>query len=81
MIVNPYYVQTNLANNPYLQERKSQRSIAYIPLYNTYNMGIGMVLCVDKDDVDKTIAAVTEAGEDAYVIGEAKAGDKGVDLC
>ena len=40
MIVNPYYVQTNLANNPYLQERKSQRSIAYIPLYNTYNIGI-----------------------------------------
>ena len=50
-------------------------------MYNTFNMGIGMVLCVDKDDVDKTIAAVTEAGEDAYVIGEAKAGDKGVDLC
>jgi len=40
MIVSPYYIQTNLVNNPYLQERKSQRSIAYIPLYKSYNMGI-----------------------------------------
>ena len=40
MIVNPYYVQTNLINYPYLQERKSQRNIVYIPLYNAYNLGI-----------------------------------------
>jgi len=40
MIVSPYYVQTNLVNNPYLQERKSQRNIVYIPLYDAYNLGL-----------------------------------------
>ena len=39
MLVSPLYIQAQLVNNPYYQERKSQR-IAYIPVYNTYNMGI-----------------------------------------
>ncbi len=50
-------------------------------MYNTYNMGIGMVLCVDPADVDRTIAALREAGEEAYLIGETIATDKGVILC
>ncbi len=50
-------------------------------MYNTYNMGLGMVLAVDPSDVDKTMAAIKAAGEDAYVIGEIKAGEKGVELC
>ncbi len=50
-------------------------------MYNTYNMGLGMVLAVDPSDVDKTMAAIKSAGEDAYVIGEIKAGEKGVELC
>ena len=50
-------------------------------MYNTYNMGIGMMLAIDPADVDKTIAAVKAAGEDAFVVGEIKAGDKGVELC
>lgn len=50
-------------------------------MYNTYNMGIGMVLAVDPADVDKTMEAVKAAGEDAFVIGEIKAGEKGVELC
>jgi len=50
-------------------------------MYNTYNMGIGMMLAVDPADVEKTIAAVKAAGEDAFVVGEIKAGDKGVELC
>ena len=40
MIVSPYYIPSNLVNNPYFQERKLQRNITYIPLNNTYNMGI-----------------------------------------
>lgn len=50
-------------------------------MYNTYNMGIGMVLAVDPADADKTIAALEAAGETAYVLGEAAEGEKGVELC
>lgn len=50
-------------------------------MYNTYNMGIGMMLVVDSADADKTIDALVKAGETAYVIGETKAGEKGVEIC
>ena len=50
-------------------------------MYNTYNMGIGMVLGVDPEDVDKTMEAITAAGETAYVIGRVEDGEKGVTLC
>ena len=39
-------------------------------IYNTFNMGIGMVVCVDEKDVDLTIASLTESGEEAVVIGK-----------
>lgn len=50
-------------------------------MYNTYNMGLGMVLAVDKADAEKTMAALSEAGEKAYIVGSAEAGEKGVTLC
>lgn len=50
-------------------------------MYNTYNMGLGMIVAVDPSDVDGTLAALKEAGETAYVVGEIKAGEKGVTLC
>ncbi len=50
-------------------------------MYNTYNMGIGMCLAVNGDDVEKTIKAIESAGEKAYVIGETVSGEKGVELC
>lgn len=50
-------------------------------MYNTYNMGVGMIVAVDPADVDKTIAAVRAAGENCYVIGEIKDGEKGVTIC
>lgn len=50
-------------------------------MYNTYNMGIGMVMAVASGDVEKTMAAVRAAGETPYVIGRIEAGDKGVVLC
>ena len=49
-------------------------------MYNTYNMGLGMVLAVDPADVDKTIAALASTGDTAYVVGQIEAGDKGVEL-
>ncbi len=50
-------------------------------MYNTYNMGIGMVVAVDPEDVEKTMEAVKAAGETPYVIGSIEAGEKGVTLC
>lgn len=50
-------------------------------MYNTYNMGIGMIVAVDPADVTRTMEALKGAGEMAYVIGEIKAGEKGVTLC
>ncbi|HCT91078.1 MAG TPA: phosphoribosylformylglycinamidine cyclo-ligase, partial [Lachnospiraceae bacterium] len=50
-------------------------------MYNTYNMGIGMVMAVASGDVEKTMEAVRGAGETPYVIGRIEAGDKGVVLC
>ncbi len=50
-------------------------------MYNTYNMGLGMVLAVDQADVEKTMAALEAAGEKAYLVGQTVAGEKGVDVC
>jgi phosphoribosylformylglycinamidine cyclo-ligase len=50
-------------------------------MYNTFNMGLGMILAVDKADVDRTMEAVNAAGEAAYVVGQIEAGEKGVTLC
>ena len=50
-------------------------------MYNTYNMGIGMVLAVDPSDVEKTMEAIKAAGDTPYIIGEIKDGEKGVTLC
>ena len=50
-------------------------------MYNTFNMGIGMMVAVDPADVEKTLRAFEAAGETCFVIGECKAGEKGVDLC
>lgn len=50
-------------------------------MYNTYNMGLGMVLAVDPADVEKTMEAIRAAGDKAYVVGKTEAGEKGVTLC
>ena len=50
-------------------------------MYNTFNMGIGMVLAVDPADVDATLAALAKTGDQAWLIGEVADGEKGVELC
>ena len=50
-------------------------------MYNTFNMGIGMVLALDAADAEKAVAALEAAGEKAYVIGKVISGEKGVELC
>ncbi len=47
-------------------------------MYNTYNMGLGMVLAVDAADVQQTVNALQAAGEQAYLVGEVTAGSEGV---
>ena len=51
-------------------------------MYNTFNMGIGMVLALDSAEAEKAVEALKAAGEDAYIIGETVSGaQKGVELC
>ncbi|MGN0993721.1 MAG: phosphoribosylformylglycinamidine cyclo-ligase [Butyricicoccus sp.] len=49
-------------------------------MYNTFNMGVGMVMAVAKEDADKALALIAEAGQQAYIIGECKEGEKGITL-
>ena len=50
-------------------------------MYNTYNMGLGMVLAVDPADVETAVEAIQAAGETPYVVGRIEKGEKGVTLC
>ncbi len=50
-------------------------------MYNTYNMGIGMVLEVAPEDAAETVVLIEESGEKAWIIGETAAGERGVELC
>ena len=50
-------------------------------LYNTFNMGIGLVVAVDKEKADSVVSHLKEMGEEAYIIGEIKEGSEGVVLC
>lgn len=50
-------------------------------MYNTYNMGLGMVLALDGADADKAMEAIKAAGESAYVVGKVCIGEKGVTIC
>ena len=50
-------------------------------MYNTFNMGLGMVLAVDPADVEKTMEAARAAGDTPYVVGRIEEGEKGVTLC
>lgn len=50
-------------------------------MYNTFNMGLGMIVAVDPADVDKAMEAIKAAGDTAYVVGNIQAGEKGVTLC
>lgn len=50
-------------------------------MYNTYNMGIGMMLCVEADQADQAVRLIEAAGERAYLIGEIENGERGIRLC
>ena len=50
-------------------------------MYNTFNMGLGMILAVAPEDVDKTMEAIRKEGDTPYVVGRIENGEKGVTLC
>lgn len=50
-------------------------------MYNTYNMGLGMIVAVSPQDVSKTMEAMQAAGETPYIVGSIEAGEKGVTIC
>ena len=55
--------------------------IAEEMMYNTYNMGIGMMLALDASDADAAVEALRKAGETAWIVGRVEAGEKGVTIC
>ena len=56
-------------------------NVAEQMMYNTYNMGLGMVVALDPSDVDTAMEAMRAAGDTPYVVGRIVDGEKGVDLC
>ncbi len=54
--------------------------IAKEMMYNTYNMGIGMILAIDQTDADRTVELIKSSGNEAYLIGEVTSGEKGITL-
>ena len=66
---------------PIFKMLSTDGDVAEHMMYNTFNMGIGMVLAVDPADADSTMAALKAAGEECFIIGQTEAGEKGVTLC
>ena len=66
---------------PIFRMLQKEGNIAEEMMYNTFNMGLGMVVAVDKEDVDKTMEAIKAAGDTPYIVGHMEAGEKGVTLC
>ena len=50
-------------------------------MFNTYNMGVGMCVSVDKNDADLAVSVLKASGIDAYIMGELFASDCGVEIC
>ena len=50
-------------------------------MFSTFNMGVGMMIIVDKNDVETALESLKQSGEDAYVLGTIEDGEKGVELC
>ena len=66
---------------PIFNMMQKKADIAEDMMYNTFNMGLGMVLSVNAHDVETVIKAIESAGDKAFVVGHVEAGEKGVTLC
>ena len=66
---------------PIFEKLAAEGNIPERDMFNTFNMGVGMSVCVPKKDADLALSILRQAGEDAYIIGEAVPGEGGVELC
>ena len=66
---------------PIFEMLKKDGDIKEEIMYNTFNMGLGMMIAVNEADVDATMKAIKDAGETPFVVGRTEAGEKGVTLC
>jgi phosphoribosylformylglycinamidine cyclo-ligase len=60
---------------------QKQGGIPERDMFNTFNMGVGMLLAVAAGDADRALALLHQEGEDAWLIGEVVAGEQGCELC
>ncbi|MBE5889941.1 MAG: phosphoribosylformylglycinamidine cyclo-ligase [Lachnospiraceae bacterium] len=65
---------------PIFTMMQREGNVAEEMMYNTYNMGLGMIVAVDPADVDRAMEAMKAAGDHPYVVGKIVDGEKGVDL-
>ncbi|MFQ7291269.1 MAG: phosphoribosylformylglycinamidine cyclo-ligase [Monoglobales bacterium] len=65
---------------PIFDVLQEKGNIPEMDMYNTFNMGIGMIVAVDADKADAAVKCLEEAGEKAYIIGELDEGEKGVEI-
>ena len=57
---------------------QKEGNISEHDMFNTFNMGVGMVIAIDKNQVDTALSVLAQAGEKAFVLGEVVEGDKEV---
>ena len=65
---------------PVFEEIQKAGNISEHDMFNTFNMGVGMIAIVSEQDADKALATLKEAGEDAYVIGQVQEGQQGIEI-
>ncbi len=65
---------------PVFEEIQKVGNISEHDMFNTFNMGVGMIAIVSEQDADKALATLKEAGEDAYVIGQVQEGQQGIEI-
>ena len=65
---------------PVFDMMQSLAQLSEHDMYNTFNMGIGMIAAVDAEKADAALKCLAESGEKAYIIGELTDGENGVDI-
>ena len=65
---------------PVFEEIQKAGNISEHDMFNTFNMGVGMIAIVSEQEADKALATLKEAGEDAYVIGQVQEGQQGIEI-
>lgn len=76
-----YIAKNSFVVPPIFQMLAREGKVEEHAMFNTYNMGVGMIMAVAEEDVEKTVQAIQAAGETPYIMGEIKIGEKGITLC